>query len=148
MAVEVEKLDHVTYQVWDIQKAMEIYQNIFGSIFTDLTNITKTGWDLVGTIDQFGQNIIAPISPKSKLTKYLNKRGEGVASVAFKVYNLEQAENEMQKNGVRQVVKYQSPNWKPGNYREIYYHPKDCFGVLVCLCEYEPRLHSLCTAEY
>ena len=142
MAIKVEKLDHVSIQVWDLDKAVNFFRDIFGTTFTDKVEQTDPIWDLVEQVDALGMDICAPRTPTGNMVKALEKRGEGLCCLAFKVSDLDQAEAEMEKRGVRQVTKYQS-----GDYREIFYNPKDCFGVLLCLCEYTPKKHPSMTAN-
>lgn len=140
MTVKVEKLDHVAIQVWDLDKAVNFFRDIFGTTFSDRIEQTDPVWNLVEQIDALGMDICAPRTPTSNMAKALEQRGEGLCCLAFKVSDLDQAEEEMKKRGIKQVTKYQS-----GGYREIFYHPKDCFGILLCLCEYTPTMAPMMT---
>jgi len=141
MVVKVEKLDHVSIQVRDLDKAVNFFRDIFGTTFSDKIEQADPSWDLVEQVDALGMDICAPRTPTGNMAKALEKRGEGLCCLAFKVSDLDQAEAEMKKRGVRQVTRYQS-----GGYRETFYHPEDCFGVLLCLCEYTAKTHPMITA--
>ena len=73
-----------------------------------------------------------PNSPDSPAAKFLEKRGEGIEAISVKVANIEEAKREMKARGIRQVAEA-----RIRGLQEAHFHPKDCFGVLFELCEYE-----------
>lgn len=141
MTIKVEKLNHVSIQVRDLDKAVAFFKDLFGTEWTGKIDQPDPRWDMVEQIDSLGINLCAPRSSTGATARSISRRGEGVVSIGFKVCDLGQAEAEMKKRGIRQVAKVQV-----GQYREIFYHPADCFGVMLCLCEYAPRKHPMLTA--
>lgn len=146
MAANIEKLNYVAIQVWDLEKAMEFFHRTLGCEFWKIEQWSggeeKFGpqWDINGTLDQFGMNIVAPESPEGNTARLLEKRGEGVASVMFKAGNYEQAKAELNKFGVRALSEPEQ-----GPYTEVYHHPKDTCGVMLGLCKYAPAIHPQST---
>ncbi|MBS7250144.1 MAG: hypothetical protein KIH08_06085 [Candidatus Freyarchaeota archaeon] len=61
----------------------------------------------------------------------MEKRGEGLYAIVFKVPNIEEAAAELEKKGVRRVGTLDL-----GALKEVMFHPKDTHGVMIILAEY------------
>ena len=82
-------------------------------------------------IDPLGVEIIESTSPDGVIAKFLRLRGEGLNAISFKVADLDKAVEELQAKGLRLVNRVEG-----GNLREAQFHPKDSFGVMIELAEY------------
>jgi len=69
------------------------------------------------------------------IAKYLEKRGEGVQHIAFRVENIEEALTELKAKGIRLID--EQPRKGAGGAKIAFLHPKSTYGVLVELCERE-----------
>ncbi|MFC1920074.1 hypothetical protein ACFLWX_04715, partial [Chloroflexota bacterium] len=69
------------------------------------------------------------------------RRGEGIYGVAVKVPNLEKAIEDVHSRGIRTVGTLQM-----GKLKEVRLHPKDCYGVMIEMCEYKAE-HPLLVAS-
>ena len=76
--------------------------------------------------------IIEGVSKDSAVTKTIEHRGEGLAAISLKVPNIEEAIAHLESLGIRLVRRIES-----GKIKEAQFHPKDTFGVMLELCEYE-----------
>jgi methylmalonyl-CoA/ethylmalonyl-CoA epimerase len=69
----------------------------------------------------------------SPITKYIEKRGEGVHHLAFEVTNLEEKIKEYESKGFDVINSI--PKRGADNKRICFLHPKTTNGVLIELCE-------------
>ncbi|MBW1837221.1 MAG: VOC family protein, partial [Deltaproteobacteria bacterium] len=64
---------------------------------------------------------------------YIEKKGEGIQHVAFRVEDIETALKELKEKGVRLID--ETPRKGAGGAKIAFLHPKSTNGVLVELCE-------------
>ncbi|MBU0970274.1 MAG: methylmalonyl-CoA epimerase [Proteobacteria bacterium] len=67
------------------------------------------------------------------VAKYIEKKGEGIQHVAFRVENIEEALAELKEKGIQLID--QTPRVGAGGAKIAFLHPKATGGVLVELCE-------------
>jgi len=71
--------------------------------------------------------------PEGPIAKFIEKRGEGIQHIAFRVDDIEEALEQMRQQGVRLID--EKPRYGAGGARIAFLHPKATGGVLVELCE-------------
>ncbi|MBI4286728.1 MAG: VOC family protein [Chloroflexi bacterium] len=141
----LSKIDHIGILVKDLDKAVKLFSDLFDMKFqSPYATPEADTWE---TIEASGINLIAPLAPeKSKnpgtLAKQLERRGEGVIMLAFKVPNVEEAVAEAQAKGVRCISKFEHEGTKIA-----LFHPKDTFGITVEVCEYDEKHPLTCAAK-
>ena len=67
------------------------------------------------------------------MAKYIEKKGEGIQHVAFRVENIEEALGELKAKGIRLID--ETPRKGAGGAKIAFLHPKATAGVLVELCQ-------------
>ncbi|KJS13675.1 MAG: methylmalonyl-CoA epimerase [Peptococcaceae bacterium BRH_c8a] len=67
------------------------------------------------------------------IARYIEKNGEGIQHIAFRVENLEEKLAELKAAGVRLID--EKPRRGAGGAKIAFLHPKSTFGTLVELCE-------------
>ena len=72
-------------------------------------------------------------APDGPVAKFLEKKGQGVHHVAFRVENIEEALAELKEKGIRLID--EKPRKGAGGAKIAFLHPKATNGVLVELCE-------------
>jgi methylmalonyl-CoA epimerase len=117
--MKVEKLDHVTILVKDLDKARKIYSDLFGTVFSDPKENKDA--DIKTSISPLGIALAAPLSPDGVVAKNLEQRGEGVGAVVMKVKNVAEASDQMKAKGIRQIGRGE---------KVARFHPKDLNGVV------------------
>jgi len=70
----------------------------------------------------------------------IERKGEGLYGVSFKVPDIEQGITALESRGVRLIRRIET-----GKAKEAQFHPKDSYGVLIELCEYEEE-HGIAVA--
>ena len=77
--------------------------------------------------------LLESTAPDGPIAKYLEKKGEGIQHVAFRVENVESALKELKEKGIRLID--EKPRTGAGGAKIAFLHPKSTNGVLVELCE-------------
>ncbi len=77
--------------------------------------------------------LLESTTPDGPIAKYIEKNGEGIQHIAFRVDNLEQRLAELKEKGVRLID--EKPRRGAGGAKIAFLHPKSTFGILVELSE-------------
>ena len=134
--MKVQRLDRIYVYVRDLEKARTFFGELFETEFSE--PIAFESVDMRVSICPLGIALAEPLTPDGAVAKTIEKRGEGVAIVAFKVPKLEEAMAEMESRGIRLAQKFSLGG--VGQVEGAVYHPKDTFGVMVDFNEYrEPH---------
>jgi methylmalonyl-CoA epimerase len=128
--MKVEKIDHIHIFVKNQDKAINFFEAALGTKFSSPRS--SENLDAKTTMDPLGLEIIEGISPEGPVKKTIERRGEGLAAVSLKVPDIEEAITRLESLGVRLVRRIEN-----GKIKEAQFHPKDTFGVMIELCEYE-----------
>ena len=139
--MKVEKIDHVGVYVKDLDKAANFFRDTFGFEFSRVFG--AEGMGVREVVDTMGFDLLSAKSADSPLTRIIARRGEGPASLSFKVPDIEEGIEELTSKGVRLVHRGDhgdAAKW-------VTFHPKDIFGVFVELVEYEPKNPYLSAAR-
>jgi methylmalonyl-CoA/ethylmalonyl-CoA epimerase len=77
--------------------------------------------------------LLESTDPDGPIGRYIEKRGEGVQHIAYRVENIEEAIKEMMDKGVRMID--ETPRYGAGGAKIAFCHPKSTKGVLIELCQ-------------
>ena len=134
----VTAIDHVGFAVRDLDAAIELYGTAFGLPLVHREVNEEQGVEeaMVGIGDSCIQ-LLAPLGPDTTIGKYLERNGEGIQQVAFRVTDVEVAAQRLRDAGLRLL--YDAPRRGTAGSRVNFVHPKDCRGVLVELVEPAPE---------
>ena len=77
--------------------------------------------------------LLEPTSPESPVSKFIEKRGEGIHHLALRVENIEAALEELKGKGIRLID--EEPRCGAGGAKIAFIHPKAAGGVLLELSE-------------
>ncbi|MDD4859912.1 MAG: VOC family protein [Dehalococcoidales bacterium] len=127
--MKVKRLSHVAIMVKDIDKAGKLFTELFGFKF-DAPSTTKETDTRTLMAAANNVEVVAPLTADGPASKSLEKRGEGLAMIAFDVDNLEEAIKDMQAHNIRMIGRADLPIGKTASF-----HPRDLFGVMVELIE-------------
>ncbi len=128
--MKVERLDRIYIYVRDLEKARKFFSDLLGTEFNEPMEFKEL--DALVCLSPLNMALAQPLTPDGPLSKIIERRGEGVALVALKVPNLEEAIAEMKSRGVRLMQEFKS-----GRVKGAMFHPKDLYGVMLDLNEYK-----------
>ena len=130
----VLKIDHLGIAVKDLKEAVEAYKEILGVEPVEIEEVPQEKVKVA--MFKVGESYIELLegtTPDSAISKYIEKRGEGIHHIAFRVEDIEKAIEEL-KDKVRFV--YDKPRVVANGKRIInFIHPKSAHGVLIELVE-------------
>ncbi len=128
----IGKIMHLGIAVRDIEKALRFYSEIFSL----QPESCETFQDFKAVFLPLGDSaveLLQPTSGSGVIAKFLEKRGEGLHHVAYKVNNLEKILEHMKASGVELIDRIP----RPGAHGSMvaFLNPKSCHGVLIELVE-------------
>ncbi|OGP63652.1 MAG: methylmalonyl-CoA epimerase [Deltaproteobacteria bacterium RBG_13_49_15] len=132
--MKILKIDHLGIAVKSIDNGKNFWTDILGLPFEGTETVVEqkvtTAFFPVGESEV---ELLESTSPEGPIAKYLEKRGEGIQHVAFRVENIEKALSYLKEKGVLLID--EKPRKGAGGARIAFLHPKATNGVLVELCE-------------
>ncbi len=128
------ELDHVGIAVNDLDAAVEWYQEMFGAAVAHRERIESDGVDeaLLKVADSYIQ-LLRPYTDESPLAKYMEKNGEGIHHVGYRVDDCDEVLEHVKGKGARVVDEH--PRTGSRGTTVAFLHPKTAFGTLVELVE-------------
>lgn len=131
-----KRIDHVAIIVRNIEQALVFYRDTLGIEPSEVKEVpteqVRIAFLPMGGPGGSEIELIEPTTPDSSLSKFLDKRGEGMHHICLEVENIEDALHEMQAKGAA-VLDKQPRIAAEG--RAIFLHPKGTNGVLLELLE-------------
>ena len=130
----VTAIDHVGFAVRDLDEAVAFYGRAFGlPLLHEEVNEEQGVREAMVGIGDSAIQLLAPLRPDSPIGKFLERNGEGIQQVAFRVSDVDAAAERLRAAGLRLL--YDVPKRGTAGSRVNFVHPKDCGGVLVELVE-------------
>lgn len=125
----MRKLDHIGIAVKSIEEALKFYSGLLGYQPKGEEVIKDRGIKIC-FLDVNGTKIelLQPIREDSEISKYLEKKGEGLHHLAYSVDNIQEIINKAKAMGLTLL----SDTAKPGAHNTliVFMHPKSTNGVL------------------
>lgn len=130
----IKKIDHIGIAVKDLQAAINFYQGMLGLKVTEIEEVAeqKVRVAFFPTGDSEVE-LLESTTPDGPIARFIEKNGEGIQHIAFRVDNLEEKLAELKEKGVRLID--EKPRRGAGGANIAFLHPKSTFGTLVELCE-------------
>ena len=130
----IEKIDHIGIAVRSIEKTSKLLSNILGLKVAGKEIVeeqkVKVAFLPLGDSEL---ELLESTSPEGPIARFIEKKGEGIQHIAFKVDNIEKALGKLKKKGVRLID--QKPRYGAGGAKMVFLHPKGTNGILVELCQ-------------
>ena len=128
------EIDHVAIAVNDLEAAIEYYREAFGAEVAHREVVESEGVDeaLIKVADSYIQ-LTTGTRPDSAITKFLEKRGEGMHHIGYRVDDVREALAAMVAAGARAIDTEPRPGSRGTTVAFI--HPKGSFGTLIELVQ-------------
>ncbi len=134
--MKILKIDHLGIAVNSIEEGKNFWTDVLGLHFQGTETVEEqkvtTAFFPVGESEV---ELLESTSPEGPVAKYIEKRGEGIQHIAFRVENIEEALKELREKNIRLID--ETPRKGAGGGKIAFLHPKSTNGVLVELCERE-----------
>ena len=131
-----KRIDHVAIIVRNIEQALVFYRDTLGIEPSDIQDVpseqVRIAFLPMGGPGGSEIELIEPTTPDSSLTRFLEKRGEGLHHICLEVEDIAASLSELQAKGTP-VLDSQPRIAAEG--KAIFIHPKGTNGVLLELLE-------------
>jgi methylmalonyl-CoA/ethylmalonyl-CoA epimerase len=132
--MNILKIDHLGIAVNSIDERKNFWTDVLGLSFAGAETVQEqkvtTAFFPVGGSEV---ELLESTSPDGPVAKYIEKRGEGIQHVAFRVENIDAALEELKAKGIQLID--QKPRIGAGGAKIAFLHPKATGGILVELCQ-------------
>lgn len=128
------KIEHLGIAVSDIQQANKLFSALLNQ--TPYKHESVKSEHVCTSFFQLGESkieLLESTSTDSAITKFIEKRGEGIHHIALDVQNIEFEIERLKSLGFQFIN--DTPKDGADNKRIVFLHPKSTGGVLVELCE-------------
>ena len=128
------EIDHVAIAVKDLEAAIAYYQSAFGATVDHREVVESDGVEeaLLKVAESYIQ-LLTPTRPDSPVAKAIEKRGEGLHHIGYRVNNCAEALAAMIAAGATPIDK--APRPVSRGTTVAFMHPKGSFGTLIELVQ-------------
>jgi methylmalonyl-CoA/ethylmalonyl-CoA epimerase len=128
------EIDHVAIAVHDLEAAIAYYRDTFGAEVDHREVVESDGVEeaLLKVADSYVQ-LLTPTRPDSPVAKYLERRGEGLHHVGYRVDDCAVALEAVRDQGGRLIDEAPRPGSRGTTVAFV--HPKGAFGTLIELVQ-------------
>ena len=128
------EIDHIAIAVNDLEAAIEYYRATFGCEVGHREVVERDGVEeaLLKVADSYVQ-LLTPTRDDSPVAKYLEKKGEGLHHVGYRVADCAAALARVKAEGHRVIDEEPRPGSRGTTVAFV--HPKTAFGTLIELVE-------------
>ena len=134
----MKKIEHIGIAVKDLKAANNLYSKLLNTSpykmeEVESENVNTSFFQVGGSKIE----LLEGTSPDSPISKFIEKRGEGVHHIAFEVDDIEKEITRLTKEGFQMI--HEKPKEGADNKLIAFLHPKSSNGVLIELCQEKVR---------
>ena len=128
------EIDHVAIAVEDLEAAIAWYESAFGATVEHRETVESDGVEeaLLKVAESYVQ-LLTPVSDDSPVAKYLEKKGEGLHHIGYRVDDCGIALEAVKAQGHKVIDEAPRPGSRGTTVAFI--HPKTAFGTLIELVQ-------------
>ena len=128
------EIDHIAIAVNDLEAAIDYYRRAYGVEVDHREVVERDGVEeaLLKVADSYVQ-LLTPIRADSPVAKFLEKRGEGLHHVGYRVDSCADALDRVKAEGYQVIDATPRPGSRGTTVAFV--HPKTAFGTLIELVE-------------
>lgn len=128
------KLEHIGIAVKSLGISDELFTKLLGKESYKKETVEREG--VITSFYETGESkieLLEAINPESPISKFIDKKGEGIHHLAFGVENIQKEVERLKKEGFQFIS--EEPKEGADNKLVVFLHPKSTNGVLVELCQ-------------
>lgn len=130
----IKKIDHIAIAVQDLDSTLNFYTQVLGLQNTGIEEVADQKVRLAMLpIGDTRIELLESTTKDGPIAKFIEKRGEGMHHIAFRVENLAGELIRIEETGVELIDKI--PKSGADGHQVAFLHPKSTFSVLMELCE-------------
>lgn len=128
------KIEHIGIAVKDLEKSNALFAQLLGRPHYKIEEVASENVNT--SFFQTGASkveLLEATDPESPISRFIEKRGEGIHHVAFEVEDIEAEMERLRSQGFQLLN--EKPKRGADNKLVCFLHPKSANGVLVELCQ-------------
>ena len=130
----MKKIEHIGIAVSNLDQANNIYSKILGvGAYKNETVETEGVITSFFKCDNIKIELLQGVKKNNPISKFIEKRGEGIHHIAFEVKNIKNEIKRLKNLGFKIINK--TPKKGADNKLICFVHPKDTNHVLIELCQ-------------
>jgi methylmalonyl-CoA/ethylmalonyl-CoA epimerase len=131
------EIDHVAIAVNDLEAAIDYYERAYGVKVEHREVVERDGVEeaLLRVADSYVQ-LLTPVRDDSTVAKFLERKGEGLHHVGYRVASCAEALDRLKAEGFPVIDEEPRPGSRGTTVAFV--HPKGAFGTLIELVEEPP----------
>lgn len=129
----MKKVEHIGIAVKDLKSSNELFSKLFGKEYYKIEEVEREGVNT--SFFMLGETkieLLQATNEKSAISKFIEKRGEGIHHIAFSVDDIVAEMKKMEDAGFELLSKEPLPG--ADDKLICFLHPRSTNGVLVELC--------------
>ena len=130
----MKKIEHIGIAVKNLKDSNKLYESLLGSPPYKMEEVksegVRTSFFMIG---ESKVELLEATHPESTISKFIDKRGEGMHHIAFEVDDIESEILRLKKEGFN--VLDETPKKGADKKWVAFLHPKSTNGVLIELCQ-------------
>ena len=134
----MKKVEHIGIAVKDLNNANALFEKLFNQAHYKVEEVHSEG--VSTSFFQLGETkieLLQSTNANSSISKFIDKRGEGIHHIAFEVEDIDSEMKRLLKEGFELIN--ESPKDGADNKKICFLHPKSTNGVLIELCQEKDR---------
>lgn len=131
------KLEHIGIAVKSLGVSDELFTKLLGKESYKKETVEREG--VVTSFYETGESkieLLEASKEESPISKFIDKKGEGIHHLAFGVENIVEEVKRLKKEGFQFIS--EEPKEGADNKLVVFLHPKSTNGVLIELCQEKP----------
>ncbi len=132
--MNITHIEHIGIAVKNLKESINFYEKILGLKCYSIEEVkdqkVKTAFFMIG---QTKIELLESTEPESPISKFIDKKGEGVHHIAYAVNNLQEVLDGLETKDIKLIDK--RPRKGAEGLNIAFLHPKSTFGVMIELCE-------------
>lgn len=130
----IKRIAHIGIAVKEIADAQRTFETLLGMTPSHVERVEAQKVDVSSFhVDDTNIELTAGIAEDSPITKFIEKRGEGIHHMAFEVDDIHAELRRLKEAGVKLID--EEPRMGADNFLVAFIHPKSAGGVLVEICQ-------------
>jgi methylmalonyl-CoA/ethylmalonyl-CoA epimerase len=130
----IKKIEHIGIAVNNLNSSNALFKKLFGKEHYKIESVASEGVNT--SFFMLGETkieLLEATNPDSAISKFIDKKGEGIHHIAYEVDDIEAEMARLKKEGFEIINK--EPKDGADNKRICFLHPKTTNGILVELCQ-------------
>jgi methylmalonyl-CoA/ethylmalonyl-CoA epimerase len=100
----IRRIDHIGIAVKDLDRAVELYKNIFGFELIGVEDVPSQKVRVAKfNINGIHIEFLEPMSEDSPIYKYIEKKGEGIHHIAYFTDDIEEELDKLKEKGIKLI---------------------------------------------